>query len=309
MIILNNDKQLYISASGLFLQDTLDWTAQYLDVLSDCSFEGPTEIQGSISGSGGYLMVDNTGSIQRRDIKFIKVHNKDSQQTSVRFFCSGSGGETTIFDGTIRSGHTLFYNALGEFVIRDSFGCETKLDRSFLDLLDTPGSYIGADGKIVTVSGSGLIFTDLDVVISGSVTASFAQTAETASFALTAETASFALTASCVEWLNVKNKPFSLEGNNDVDTGSAVIDSFPTSDGKCAEWFVCISSGSNLRASKVLATWLSPDVEWTEHSTQDIGQTNKIALEVQLNGGNVELVSVNSGIYNDWEIETLRTII
>jgi hypothetical protein len=313
MFVLNN-KSLYLNVSESFSSDNADFIVQYLDITNNCSIGPLEQAEGTISTSGYSVLLDETASIARRDVKFIKLHNKDQVQHSIRFVVSSSAGEHVAFDGTLRSGNTLFYNADGEFVIKDQYGCEcsnTPADLSFLDLTDTPNSYTGEDGKYVRVSGTQLVFEDINT---GSIaSSSYSEFAVTSSYSLFAETSSYSLfaeTSSYIEWEDVANKPFSITQSLNVDTGSGnVIDSFPSSDGKCAEWLVCISSGSNLRASSVLATWLSPDVQHTEHSTRDIGQTNKIVLDVQLNGGNVELIANNTGNFNDWEIKVLKTII
>ena len=65
--------------------------------------------------------------------------------------------------------------------------------------------------------------------------------------------------------------------------------------------------GTNIRASKVLATWdASNTVVYTETSTTDIGDTSDVVLSVDENANNIRLLATTTS-GQEWNIKTKRT--
>ena len=96
--------------------------------------------------------------------------------------------------------------------------------------------------------------------------------------------------------------------NLDVDPGLETIDSFDATLGVSAQWVVSIRQGTtNARTSTINAVWLNGTVEFSEYSTNDIGNTTEVVMDVVLSGGNVILrADVDT---DDWIIKAHRIIL
>lgn len=115
--------------------------------------------------------------------------------------------------------------------------------------------------------------------------------------------------------VNITNGSLSIDGssqtyseNDDVDIGTETIDSFDVTLGVSAHWVVSIRKGiTDARTSLITAVWLNGVIEFNETSTNDIGDTLGVVMDVVITGSNVELrATVDS---NDWVIKAHRTLI
>jgi len=96
----------------------------------------------------------------------------------------------------------------------------------------------------------------------------------------------------------------SNQENLDVDSGDLrVITSLPSATHDAAFFDFIIKKGTNRRAGTVFAVHNGTDVEFTETSTGDIGNTEEVILSVDLSGGNIRLLAETQT--NDWIIKTL----
>lgn len=92
-----------------------------------------------------------------------------------------------------------------------------------------------------------------------------------------------------------------------VAVGTTTIDSFLTSIGSGAEWLITVKNGTNVRTSKVLATWDGTNAQFTETSTLDLGDSSPVTFTVDNNGGNARLLAaVTTGT---WVIKVYRTVL
>lgn len=96
---------------------------------------------------------------------------------------------------------------------------------------------------------------------------------------------------------------FQYSDNTDVDTGTEVVATIPTSSYRSAFFDYVISSGSNARAGTVFSVWGGSSVEYTETSTNDIGNTNPVSLFAALNGANIELRATTTA--DNWSVKSL----
>jgi hypothetical protein len=64
-----------------------------------------------------------------------------------------------------------------------------------------------------------------------------------------------------------------------------------------------IKKGTNLRAGTVYSVHNGTTVEFTETSTNDLGNTSDVTLSVDLSGGNIRLLATT--LSNDWIIKSL----
>lgn len=95
--------------------------------------------------------------------------------------------------------------------------------------------------------------------------------------------------------------------NNDVDIGTEIIDSFAFAGSYSAMWLVSVRSGTNIRTSNVLAVWDGTLIDFSETSTNDLGDTTPVTLDVVINGANVELRATTTS--DNWIIKAHRIVI
>jgi len=62
-----------------------------------------------------------------------------------------------------------------------------------------------------------------------------------------------------------------------------------------------IKNGTNLRAGTVFAVHDGTNVEFTETSTQDLGDTSDVDLTVDINSGNLRLLATTTS--DNWSVK------
>jgi hypothetical protein len=97
--------------------------------------------------------------------------------------------------------------------------------------------------------------------------------------------------------------------NTDVDSAAAeVVDSFADTDGNSVVWSYLVKSnaGTNLRAGTVIAVWdpTGNTVEYTDTSTDDIGDTSGVDLSVDITSDNVRLMCSTTS--DNWSVYVQR---
>jgi hypothetical protein len=97
-----------------------------------------------------------------------------------------------------------------------------------------------------------------------------------------------------------------LNSNTDVDTGTETVMS--VDDASIGIFFdYVVSNGTNLRAGTVTAVHDGTNVEFTETSTNDLGDTTDLVLSVDLSGGNVRLRATAAS--DNWSVKTIARLI
>jgi len=95
-------------------------------------------------------------------------------------------------------------------------------------------------------------------------------------------------------------------GNASITTGQTEILSFPTTEGKSANFDYIVYNGTtDLRAGTIIAVWNTNDATYTDISTPDLnGSTEAIEFAVAVSAGDVKLfANVSSGTF-DLDIAT-----
>jgi hypothetical protein len=96
----------------------------------------------------------------------------------------------------------------------------------------------------------------------------------------------------------------SNQENLDVDSGATrVIATIASATYDGAFFDFVIKKGTNLRAGTVYSIHNGTTVEFTETSTNDLGNTSDVTLSVDLSGGNIRLLATT--LSNDWIIKVL----
>jgi ethanolamine utilization microcompartment shell protein EutS len=107
--------------------------------------------------------------------------------------------------------------------------------------------------------------------------------------------------------LQVKGVNISNQENLDVDTGTETIATVVKANYDAAFFDFVIKNGTNLRAGTVFAIHDGTNVEFTETSTNDLGDTSDVTLTVDISGTDMRLRATTTT--DNWIIKSLvRTI-
>lgn len=96
---------------------------------------------------------------------------------------------------------------------------------------------------------------------------------------------------------------FTSGSNSDIDSGTEVVASIGTGSRDVAFFDYVVKKGSNYRAGTVMAVWDGANnVEFTDTSTNDLGNTNDVSFTVDALSGAVRLKATVTS--NDWIVKT-----
>ena len=84
--------------------------------------------------------------------------------------------------------------------------------------------------------------------------------------------------------------------------GDTVVVQFPTTSYEGAYYDYYVKDGTNKRLGTVMATWEGVNVEYTDYSTADLGDTLPIAFTVDISGGDVRLNAIITS--GSWTVQT-----
>jgi hypothetical protein len=95
--------------------------------------------------------------------------------------------------------------------------------------------------------------------------------------------------------------------NVDVDTGTETVDTFADTAGDGCVWSFVVKNGTNLRTGEIMSCWdSSGNVEYTESSTNSLGNTAGLTLAVDINSNNVRLRATASS--DNWSVKVIRML-
>jgi hypothetical protein len=102
------------------------------------------------------------------------------------------------------------------------------------------------------------------------------------------------------------NGLINFEQNTDIDTGAEVVAQVAHATYTAAFFDFVVKKGTNVRSGTVYACHngdTTPLVEFTETSTQDLGDTSDVTLSVDISGGNMRLLATVTS--DDWSVKSL----
>lgn len=106
------------------------------------------------------------------------------------------------------------------------------------------------------------------------------------------------------EWLgqawSVKSSPV-VQENIDVDIGTEVVATVSNTVNVIFFDYL-VKNGTNVRSGTVMSAFNGTTIEYTEYSTNDIGDTSQLSLSVVLNGSVIELRA--TATTNNWAVRT-----
>ena len=95
----------------------------------------------------------------------------------------------------------------------------------------------------------------------------------------------------------------SNQENTDVDTGTETVANVAIATYTAAFFDFVIKKTTNVRSGTVYACHDGTNVEFTETSTQDLGDTSDVTLSVDISGGNMRLRATTTS--DDWSVKSL----
>ena len=91
--------------------------------------------------------------------------------------------------------------------------------------------------------------------------------------------------------------------NTDVDIATETVANVPIADYTAAFYDFVIKKGTNVRSGTVYACHDGTNVEYTETSTNDLGDTSDVTLSVAISGTNMKLLATATSA--DWSVKSL----
>jgi hypothetical protein len=99
------------------------------------------------------------------------------------------------------------------------------------------------------------------------------------------------------------NGLINFEQNTDIDTGAEVVAQVAHATYTAAFFDFVIKKGTNVRSGTVYACHDGTNVEFTETSTNDLGDTSDVTLSVDISGANMRLLATVTS--DDWSVKSL----
>jgi hypothetical protein len=106
--------------------------------------------------------------------------------------------------------------------------------------------------------------------------------------------------------IKIQSALLSNQENTDIDTGVEVVAQVSTSTYTAAFFDFVVKKGTNVRSGTVYACHngdSTPLVEFTETSTNDLGDTSDVTLSVDISGTNMRLLATVTS--DDWSVKSL----
>jgi len=104
--------------------------------------------------------------------------------------------------------------------------------------------------------------------------------------------------------LNSNKALLSNQENTDIDSAAAEVVAQVAHATYTAAFFdFVVKKGTNVRSGTVYACHDGTNVEFTETSTQDLGDTSDVVLSVDISGANMRLLATVAS--DDWSVKTL----
>ena len=103
--------------------------------------------------------------------------------------------------------------------------------------------------------------------------------------------------------IKIDSALLSNQENTDIDTGAETVASVAVATYTAAFFDFVIKKTTNVRSGTVYACHDGTNVEFTETSTQDLGDTSDVTLSVDISGGNMRLRATTSS--DNWSIKSL----
>ena len=103
--------------------------------------------------------------------------------------------------------------------------------------------------------------------------------------------------------IKIQSAVLSNQENTDVDTGTETVASVAIATYTAAFFDFVVKKTTNVRSGTVYACHDGTNVEFTETSTNDLGDTSDVTLSVDISGTNMRLLATVTS--DDWSVKSL----
>lgn len=122
MLILDDtDRSLQFDLGGAVNATELDVVASFVDIAAPDTYE-PATAHTTSNGSSAVTIVPAPAAGRRRQLKFLSIHNGDSQANTARLFLDVNGTERDIVAIALPISATLLYTDGEGFRVIDGAG-------------------------------------------------------------------------------------------------------------------------------------------------------------------------------------------
>jgi hypothetical protein len=311
-------------AGRLHVSDTATLTAVYQKFTN-----GTT---GHTSNDGTTLGIDSDGDflINNNEAKEIKLYTSDTQRLTISsagavkfntYNTSNNTGTPTYLLGTDASGNIVKTNTIPGSAAGPYLPLAGGTMTGSTVHNDNVKSIYGtaSDGLEIYHDGTDSIIADTgtgNLYIRGAASMRL-QGINQSNFLIASQGGNVNLYYNNANKFNTSNTGVNITGeialndkallsnqeNTDVDTGAEVVAQVSTSTYTAAFFDFVIKKTTNVRSGTVYACHDGTNVEFTETSTNDLGDTSDVTLSVDISGTNMRLLATVTS--DDWSVKSL----
>lgn len=240
--------------------------------------------------SGGVIKVQQLNST----FKFWEVSGQDTIVADGldTIEIVGGNGLQILTDDTLKS---VTFNVTGDYASSsDVTNLQTQIDDNDTDIINIQSDVSDLQTQTSTLSANQNNFVQ--------------KTGDTMTGSLTVDSSNVEITGG---QLHINESSIT----SDIKTGvgvNTVIDSISVDSGNASFWDVLIYDGTNFRASKIISVWDNNDpanVRFNEVSSENIGDTSGIELNVSYNSSTSSIRLKASPSVGTWNVKFIRKLL
>ena len=270
----------------------------YIDLIGDATYTdyGLRVIRNNTGANTTSAIIHRgTGNLEISTVESASVLFKTNNTSAF----SLTNTQNAIFEGYVGIGGT---NPGANLEIRGTVNTDDC--KIYLKENDLYGAYFKYDGDLNRGYIGGITGTTSEnAVMSWSRAGSDLKLVTSGSTAVTIDSNRDVTFA---EDITIKDVLLSNQVNTDIDTGAEVVAQVAHATYTAAFFDFVVKKGTNVRSGTVYACHdgdTTPLVEFTETSTNDLGDTSDVTLSVDISGANMRLLATVTS--DDWSVKSL----
>jgi hypothetical protein len=279
-----------VATNGHTLDNTIASSSIRMDFPTKLTHvEAGLYVTGSISSSVGFS--GNGSGLTNVSASSVAFNNITGKPTLVSASSQIDHNVTTNYVANQHIDHTTVSISAGDGL---TGGGDISATRTLT--LDT-GSAHFTGGVTTRLNALAVFSSSAQVQLSGITGTTFGNNNYTFPLDLTIGQA-LRITGSAI----INNVLYTSAVNLDVDTGTEAIATVAIASYDAAFFDYVVKKGTNYRAGTVMAVWDGTNIEFTDTSTNDLGNTAEVVFTVDILSGNARLLATVSSL--DWIVKT-----